>query len=197
MTSSRRHVTNHWSTLRAALCSSRSPKGRHKYSCVYVKMLHQTLWFGSSEEQRNRVVSVGLVWFLKTINAHDVDCSKMWKLTGLIVTHVSAMPWEMARWPSPPPLRSRISHTRTKFEVLETIQAHLQGSPLSKTRPIRFFLGIEQHWQGYTLSHWKYHGGTSAVQHSMSTFPVWSQTKSQYKASSALLSPFLAPADSS
>lgn len=71
MPSTRKHVTNHWSTLWAALCSSRSPKGRHKHSSEYVKMLHQTLWFGSSEEQSNEVVSVGFVWFLKRVNAHD------------------------------------------------------------------------------------------------------------------------------
>lgn len=119
MPSTRKHVINHWITLRAALCSSRSPKGRHKYSSEYVKMLHQTLWFGSSEEQSNQVVSVGFVWFLKRANAHDVK-HLLWNVgaqkfsslchalgDGKVTQHITSKSW--------------ICHTRTKSEFLETM----------------------------------------------------------------------------
>lgn len=122
MPSTRKHVTNHWNTLWAALCSSRSPKGRHKYSSEYVKILHPTLWFGSSEEQSNQAVSVGFVWFLQSVDAHDVK-HLLWNVEaqrfdshthlclalgdGKVTQHTTSKGMEL--------------HARTIFEALGTI----------------------------------------------------------------------------
>lgn len=56
MPSTKKHAINHLSALKAVLCSTKSPKGKHKYNSKYMKVVQQTLWFGSSEEQVNQVL---------------------------------------------------------------------------------------------------------------------------------------------